>query len=212
MFRCVVKSSSGQSVTSNAAKLTVSNSGSLTITAQPTNVTAEVGKVVTFKVTATGASSYQWQASTDGGKTWVNSGAGGNRTATLSFTVAAAHNGYMFRCVVKSSSGQSVTSSAAKLTIANAGPTITEHPDSLTAAAGAKATFTVKASGSGLTYQWEASTDGGKTWKPSGAGGNSTATLSFTVLEAHDGYMFRCVVKSSSGQSETSKAAKLTVE
>ena len=68
-------------------------------------------------MTATGAASYQWQASTDGGKTWVNSGANGNETATLSFTAAAAHNGYKFRCVVRSSTGQTVTSNAAVLTM-----------------------------------------------------------------------------------------------
>ena len=68
-------------------------------------------------MTATGATGYQWQVSTNGGTTWANSGASGNKTATLSFTATAAHNGYRFRCVVTGSGGQSVTSNAAVLTV-----------------------------------------------------------------------------------------------
>ncbi len=104
-------------MTSNAATLTVGSAGGPTITGQPANVSVTAGSTVTFKVTATGATGYQWQASTDGGKTWKNSGAGGNKTATLRFTATAAHNGYRFRCVVTGSGGQSVTSSAAVLTV-----------------------------------------------------------------------------------------------
>ena len=85
---------------------------------QPANVTVAAGSIVTFKVVATGATAYQWQASTDGGKTWVNSGANGNKTATLSFTAsAAAHNGYRFQRVVTGSVGESIESNAAKLTV-----------------------------------------------------------------------------------------------
>ena len=204
MFRCIVKGSS--SVTSNAVKLTVT--GGTTITAQPTNATVSAGATATFKVTATGATSYQWQASTDGGKTWANSGANGNKTATLSFTAATSNNGYMFRCIVKGSGG-SVTSSAAKLTVTNPVPTITKQPENTTVMAGSTATFKVTATGA-TSYQWQASTDGGKTWANSGANGNKTATLSFTAAAAHNGYRFRCVV-TGGGKSVTSNAAILTV-
>ena len=102
-------------MTSSAAKLTIGNAGP-TITMQPVNVTAAVGGAATFKVVASGAEAYQWQVSTNGGTTWVNSGANGNRTATLSFTAAAAHNNYQFRCVV-TGGGKTVTSESAKLTV-----------------------------------------------------------------------------------------------
>jgi hypothetical protein len=42
--------------------------------------------------------------------------ADGNKTATLSFTAAAAHNGYQFRCIVKGG-GKTVVSKAVKLTV-----------------------------------------------------------------------------------------------
>ena len=149
--------------------------------------------------------------STDGGKTWKNSGANGNKTATLSFTAAAAHNGYLFRCIVKSSSGQSVTSNPATLTVTAAGPTITTQPASTSVTAGNTAAFTVAATGA-TGYQWQVSTNGGASWVNSGAKGNKTATLSFTAAVAHNGYRFRCVVTGSGGQSVTSNAAVLTVK
>ncbi len=208
-FRCVVSGSSGQSVTSSAATLTVTAAGPA-ITTQPKSATVSAGSTATFIVAATGATSYQWQASTNGGKTWVNSGAGGNKTATLSFTAAAAHNGYMFRCVVTGTSGQTVTSNAATLMINGSAPTITTQPANKAVNAGSAATFKVVATGA-TSYQWQVSTDNGKTWVNSGANGNKTATLSFTAAQAHNNYQFRCVVSGSSGQSVTSSAATLTI-
>ena len=182
----------------------------LAITSQPANVTAAAGSTATFKVTATGAASYQWQVSTNGGASWVNSRAGGNKTAILSFTAAAAHNGYLFRCVV-TGGGSSIATNSAKLTVgSSADLTITGQPANVSVAAGSKATFTVTATGA-VSYQWQVSTDGGNTWKNSGASGNKTATLRFTASAAHNGYLFRCAVKGSGDQIVTSGAAKLTV-
>ncbi len=130
------------------------------ITSHPQNATVAVGGKATFKVTAVNASTYQWQASTDGGKTWTNSGANGNKTATLSFTATAAHNNYQFRCVV-TGGGKSATSKAAKLTVSSsAGPTITTQPANASVAAGATASFKVVATGA-ESYTWHASTTGG---------------------------------------------------
>ena len=92
-------------------------SGGPTITTQPTNVTVAAGALGTFKVVASNAVSYQWQVSTNGGSTWVNSGANGNKTATLSFTAATAHNGYKLRCIVTGTNGQKVISNAATVTV-----------------------------------------------------------------------------------------------
>ena len=86
------------------------------ITTQPANATVAAGGIVTFRVVATGATAYQWQVSTDNGGTWANVKATGNNTATLSFGVTSAHNGYLFRCVV-TGGGKTVTSSTAKLTV-----------------------------------------------------------------------------------------------
>jgi hypothetical protein len=115
LFRCVVTGSGGQNVISNTVKLTVTGTGPV-ITTQPANATAAAGGNVTFKVVATGATAYQWQYSTNNGTTWAASGASGNKTATLSFTAAAAHDGFLVRCVV-TGGGKTVVSSTAKLTV-----------------------------------------------------------------------------------------------
>jgi uncharacterized repeat protein (TIGR02543 family) len=209
-YRCVVKNSGG-SVTSNAATLTV-KMVKPTITSQPASVTAAAGSgSVTFKVTVSGSSlSYQWQVSTDGGSTWADSPATGNKTATLTVPVTADRNGLKYRCIVKNSVG-SATSNAATLTVTIPKPTITTQPSSVTAKDGSgNVTFKVVASGSGLSYQWQVCEAGSSTWKDSPATGNKTATLTVPATLSRSGYKYRCIVKSGDAQV-ISDAATLTV-
>jgi hypothetical protein len=212
-YRCVVKNSGG-SVTSSAATLTVTAAvAKPTITTQPSSVKAKDGSgSVTFKVVASGSGlSYQWQVCEAGSSTWKDSPATGNKTATLTVPATADRSGYKYRCVVKNSAG-SVTSSAATLTVtaAVAKPTITTQPKDKLVSAGGNTTFTVAASGSGLSYQWQVSTDGGSTWSDSPATGNKTASLTIPVTASRSGYKYRCIVKNSGG-SVISYAATLTV-
>ncbi len=179
---------------------------------QPKSVLAAAGDSVKFSVKASGSDlAYQWQYSTDGGKTWKNSPATGNQTATLTVPATESRNGYQYRCVVKSGAAE-VTSKAATLTVkTETAPVITAQPQSVTAASGSTVKFTVAASGSDLAYQWQYSTDGGKTWKNSPATGNQTATLTVPATESRNGYQYRCVVKSGAAEA-TSDAATLTVK
>ncbi|MGN0598696.1 MAG: hypothetical protein ACI4JK_02275, partial [Oscillospiraceae bacterium] len=85
---------------------------------------------------------------------------------------------------------------------------ITSQPKDQTVAVGEKATFTVAASGEGLTYQWQISTNSGSTWK---SFANTTDTFSITAKAAYNGYMYRCIVTDANGNSVTSDAAKLIV-
>ena len=87
-------------------------------------------------------------------------------------------------------------------------PTITTQPTAVTAANGKTATFKVVASGTGLTYQWQYSSDG-KAWKTPSFTSN-TATISMTANASRNGLLFRCVVTNSAG-SATSNAVRLTV-
>ncbi len=206
-YRCVVKSSSGGSATSSAATLTVT--AAVKITAQPKSVSIAEGGSATFSVAASGSGlTYQWQVSTNGGSSWSNSPADGNKTATLTVPATTSRNGYKYRCVVKSGSS-SVTSAAATLTV-TAAVKITAQPESVSIAEGGSATFSVTASGSGLTYQWQVCEAGKTAWKNSPAAGNKTATLTVPATASRSGYKYRCVVKSGSS-SVTSSAATLTV-
>ncbi len=203
-YRCVVTNRAGKTI-SNPATLTVSGAKP-TITTHPSNVTKAAGSgSATFKVVASGSGlSYQWQYLAPGGS-WKDSPATGNKTATLTVPATASRSGYQYRCVVKNSGG-TTTSSAATLTVL----AITTQPKSVTKAAGGNVTFTVKASGTGLTYQWQVSTNGGSSWSDSPATGNKTATLTVPATLSRSGYKYRCIVKLGS-LSVTSSAATLTV-
>ena len=86
---------------------------------------------------------------------------------------------------------------------------ITGQPKSVSKTVGATATFTVTATGSNLSYQWQYKTVGGS-WKNSTTGGCNTAALSVGAVEARNGYQYRCIV-TSGGKSVTSNVATLTV-
>jgi len=205
-YQCLVTNSAG-TATSNAATLTV-NVAKPTITAQPTNATVTAGNKATFKVTASGTGlTYQWQYK-DAGGSWTNSGYSSAKTATLSFPTKANMNGRQYQCLVTNSAG-TTTSSAATLTVNAAKPTITTQPTNATVTAGNKATFTVAASGTGLSYQWQYK-DAGGSWTNSGYSSAKTATLTFTAKAEMNGRQYRCKVTNSAGTT-TSSAVTLTV-
>ena len=87
-----------------------------TITTQPQNVAVTVGQPAAFTVAATGSNlAYQWQQSTDGGKTWTDiTGATGENYTTAATTMNM--NGCQYRCVVKGNGGEAI-SNAATLTV-----------------------------------------------------------------------------------------------
>ena len=205
-YRCVVTNSSG-SVTSSAAKLTV-----VGITTQPTSKTVTAGTSVSFKVVATGATSYQWQLSSDGGTTWKNCSSTGYNTDTFTFTAGTAQNGRQYRCQVKNGS-VTVTSSAAKLTVTSTSgkPTITTQPKSVTAYDSQTATFTVVASGSNLSYQWYYKSPSMSSFSKCSEGSYNTATYTVTAMTSKNGYQYYCVVTNSAGTA-TSNTVTLTVK
>ena len=91
--------------------------GMAKITKQPTAKSVKAGKKVKFAVEAVGSNiKYQWQFSTDGGKTWTNSAGKGNQSNTLTVTAKKSYNGKLYRCKVKTGAG-TVYSKKVKLTI-----------------------------------------------------------------------------------------------
>ena len=114
MYRCVVTDGNNNSVTSEAGKVIIAES--LSITSQPADANVSVGEKAEFTVTATGSGlTYQWQYSKDGGATWLNTS---NKTSKYTLSVAGKYlNGYMYRCVVTDENNNSVTSEAGKVVI-----------------------------------------------------------------------------------------------
>ena len=206
-YRCVVTDGSGASVTSKAATLKKS-AAALTITAQPENYTGDLNTSATFTVKATGEGlKYQWQVCING-STWKNVTSTGYNKASMTVTLTSARNGYQYRCVVKDAYGASVTSKAATLKKGAAALTITAQPENYTGDLNTSATFTVKATGEGLKYQWQVCTNG-STWKNVTSTGYNKASLNVTLTSARNGYQYRCVVTDGSGASVTSAAASL---
>lgn len=217
-YRCVVSGlCTPTSVTSSCATLSVATS--LGITGQPTDVTLCEGSNASFTVTAAGAGTYQWQVSTDGGATFnnvVNGGVySGATAATLNITGAtAAMNNYKFRCNLSSSCG-SATSNVATLTV-NTLPVVTSNPTSVTVCTGTNHTFSVTATGTGIGYQWQVSTDGGVTYNnvPAAAPYSGTTTASLTITGVTSGLnnnRYRCVVTGTCAPAANSTGAILTV-
>ncbi|MGN1305300.1 MAG: hypothetical protein ACI4YB_09735 [Oscillospiraceae bacterium] len=89
----------------------------------------------------------------------------------------------------------------------NGGEIITKQPVSAVVKVGERATFTVAATGEGLTYKWQLSSDGATWYNP----GATTAAYSFVAKAANNGLMYRCVITDSSGKSVISDEATLYV-
>lgn len=84
-----------------------------TITAEPSDQTVNNGATATFSVTATGATSYQWQDNSSGSFANISGATSSSYAPTASYSM----QGRLYRCVVTNSGG-SVNSAAATLRVA----------------------------------------------------------------------------------------------
>jgi len=117
-YRCVVTDGGGNTVTSEAATLTVTDDAGFSITLQPSDYTGLAGTTATFTVEADGTGlTYQWQYLTAGGTIWHDSGMDGADTAALSVAITAARDGQQYRCVITDEDGNMVVSDAVTLSV-----------------------------------------------------------------------------------------------
>lgn len=183
------------------------------ITAQPSNQTICAGANSSFSITAATAGTFQWQLSTDGGVTYANISNGGvySGATSSSLTIsnaAAAMNNNRYRCIASTACGN--TTSASALLTVNQLPAVTGQPQDLTGCAGSNQTFTVNATGTGITYQWEISTDGGASY--SAITGATNASYSITgITTTMNNNRYRCRVSGACNPAAVSNAAILTV-
>jgi len=190
-YDCIAAGGCGP-VTSSAAMLTVPQGVSISGQPAASQSVCEMSPV-TLSVTAAGTSpAYQWRK---GGS--PISGANG---ATLSVGFAAIGDSGTYDCVVSNTCG-SATSNPAVVNVCSA-VSIDAPPAPTTACIGGSATFTVAASGNGLTYQWR---KGG-----SSISGAAAASLTINPVGGTDAGIYDCVVTNCCG-SATSGAATLSV-
>lgn len=177
------------------------------ITGQPQPQTACAGTNTSFSVSSPGALSYQWQLSTNGGGSFSN--ISGATAATLNVNaVTITQNGNQYRVIV---TGQcnTTTSNAALLTVQTL-PSVSTPPQSISRCIGSDAVFSVIATGSNITYQWQVSTDGGASFNPIG-GATASSYTAVGVTTAMNNYQYRVVVTGTCTPSAISAAATLTV-
>lgn len=206
-YTVTVTSANGCTATNQVMVSVVPTPG---ITAQPTDATICMGGTNVLSVTATGGTpflTYQWQSSLTGSSPWVNIvGATSNSYATAPLMVTTYYR------VVVSATGNgctSATSVGAKITVVPS-PTITSHPVSAAICSGGAQTLTVTANGgvSGLSYQWQSSSNNLTFTNIGGATSSSYTTPLLTST------MYYRVVVSASGNgcgSIISNAATVTV-
>jgi len=181
-----------------------------TIVVQPVDASATAGVSATFSVSALPAlAAYQWQVSTDGGANWANV-TGATSASYTTGVLTTTDNGKRYRVVV-SSGGISVNSSAVTLTVTAAvvAPAVTVQPAAQTVTAPDAASFSVTATGTSPSYQWQRSSDGGATFANIASATAATYSTGATSA-AMNGERYRVVVGNSAG-SVTSSAAVLTV-
>ncbi len=189
-YRCIVSNGAG-SANSNAAQLTVFTLP--VIDSQPVALNVIYNTAATFSVGASGLGlSYQWQKNT--------TDIPGAVTSSHLINQAQLNDNGSYRCIVSNLAG-SVPTSAVLLTVVTQ-PMITAPPLDQTVNLAAPATFTVTATGSGLSYQWQRN-------NISIVGANSD-TYTITSTTAIDVASYRCVVSNLLGTVK-SISAKLTI-
>lgn len=183
---------------------------------QTFSATVPAGDTASFSIVPTGFTTFDWQVSSDGGKTWtdlVDSATySGVATSTLTITDASASlSGNLYHCIATGSAG-SVTSMSGKLIVETSAPAIIVGPQGLAVTYGSSATFTVDATGMpGPTFRWLLNgnplADGGR------VSGSATDVLQISNVQMTDsGGSYSVAVSNGIGSPVTSAAATLTVE
>ena len=214
-YRCVI-SAVGASVpaTTNAVSLTVLRTYS--ITAQPSNQTANEGGTGSFSITtstSSGTPTYQWERSDDGGANYSTVAGATSSSYTTPTLVYANDNADRYRCVASlvGSSGD-LTSEFGLLTVLRV-ITIQTQPQAQAVIEGSTATFTIVAqiTSDVITYQWQKSVDGGSSFTNINGASSASYTTPATTYPTSPNEQFRCVLSNPAATSITSNAVSLTV-
>jgi PKD repeat protein len=194
----------------------------VTVRALPAITTSPVSKticeygLVAFNVMATGTDlTYQWSVNTGSGFNPVTDGGVyfGATSSTLNlYGATRLMTGYIYHVAVTGCSS-SVTSADAVLTV-NQAPEITTQPKDTTACMNAGAAFSISATGTALTYQWQVNKGAGfiNVGDDANFSGSALSTLTITNAQAaFNNYIFRIIVSGTCGIPVYSNFAVLRV-
>ncbi len=203
----------GNPATSNAVNMVINPILPVSVTIVEDNNNICAGDNVTFTATPTsgGTPTYQWLL--NGVSVGGNSPTYANNTLADGDVVAVEMTSSE-TCV----SGSPATSNAITLTVL-ASPTITLQPTNATIGDGGSTSFSVTATGDGLNYQWQVSTDGGSTYNNITASGSNPSYLNWasptlninSTVFANDGFIYQCIITGTCAPVVSSDEVTLTV-
>ena len=200
---CEIRDAAGIIVNSSVAKITLVSGAA--ITQQPKSATVEKGSAATLSLKATGEGlKYQWYFKKKG-QTSFNLW-NGRTHASETVTPNDTWDGIQLYCLVRDSYGNSLKSDVITITLKEP-LAITQQPQSRTIKKGSSMTISVKATGSGLKYQWYFRKQGQTSW--SVWNGRTGATETVTPNDTWDGIQLYCLVRDFTGASVKSNAAKI---
>ena len=180
---------------------------SVNITAQPKSQSVRLGESVTFSAKASGSGlKYQWYFKKKGQTSFSEWKGRIGRTETV--TPNATWDGIQIYCKITDSKGNSVDSDKATVTVKPA-IEITSQPKSQSVKLGESVTFSVKASGSRLKYQWYFKKKGQKSfseWK-----GRIGRTETVTPNATWNGIQIYCKITDSAGNTVNSATATVKI-
>ena len=212
-FRCKVSNESGY-VYSKPAKYTTQ--AVIRYYSKSQRVEAQSEAVFSVK-SRSSVVKYQWEVSSDNGSTWNNCYLSGSTTETLRINAEPGQDGYYYRCKVTNGtwveySGKVLLRVTAKITQQ---PALVVENDVQTPSSvieveqnkQARIKIKVYFSTSLYNYQWQESSDNGKTWRD--IKDANLSIYSFTPLSKHNGYKYRCLV-SNKKNNEDGKAVTIS--
>ena len=203
-YQCVISNSAG-SVTTNAATLTVTED------VTPPAVTKHI---ITATAGANGSISPSGEVKVTEGadQTFSIKANDGYEIASLKVdgkTVSTAAS-YTFKNVTEAHTIEvTFKQKATPVQPTVKKPGISKQPQNVSVKAGEQATFTVKATGTDLTYQWQINRNNGKGFVDI-TGADKASYTTGVVDMLCNGYKYQCVISNSAG-SVTTNAATLTV-
>lgn len=184
------------------------------IVGHPAAVAACAGTSATFTVATSGPGpfTYRWRRN---GQDVVVNGTTGWETATFTIHSVDSSRTGSYTCRVRNACGD-VFSQAAELTMASTSTTITSQPVDIAICAGGSTSFSVAATGTGLSYQWQSSTTSSGPWTDVANSGEIVGATTPTLMLAEQsglvGMYFRCRVTACSSPVFSNAARILSVD
>ncbi len=199
---CVVTDSEGDSVQTDTVTMIIGEP--LAITADLEDYVGPLGSTASFTVEATGDGlAYQW---------WVKSRTAAKFTkssvtaSTYRVTLTEARNGNQVYCVITDARGNTAQTNTVTMTVAEA-LSVADLTD-CAGPLGSTATFTVEATGEGLSYQWWVKKPTATKFSKSSVTG---PVYEVELTEARNGNQIYCVVTDAYGNTARTNTVTMTV-